>query len=180
VLLAVIAWLVAAACVAVGVRRFRKIHKLSTEANALLADLHKARRSGHAWSGYPRIVSELGPVVTANSAEESVAELNEKLGEVARELSVGAELPGTSGRIGLFSGVILAVVELARTLVGAGGAALGTSGAALAAGIGAAAVGIDLDRRSRREADRTREAWNAVSALLSGARQATEQKFPRS
>jgi hypothetical protein len=176
VLLAVIAWLVAAACVAAGVSRFRKIHELSSEADALLADLRKIRRSGEAWSGNERIVRELAPALDAGSAEESVAALNERLGDVARELSVGAELPGTAGRIGLFSGVILGVVELARTLSGPGGPALGTSGAALAAGIGAAAVGIDLDRRSRREADRTREAWNALSALVPGVRSAARSE----
>ena len=171
-LLAVIAWLVAASCIAAGVSRFRKIRELSNEADALLADLRKVRRSGEAWTGHERIVRELASALNAESADESVAALNERLGEVARELSVGAELPGTSGRIGLFSGVILGVVELARTLSGPGGPALGTSGAALAAGIGAAAVGIDLDRRCKREADRTREAWNALSASVSAIREA--------
>lgn len=167
-LLAVIAWLVAVACVAVGAQRFRKVLALASEANALLADLRNARRSERSWSDYPRLASELGSVLDAASVEESVAAMNERLGEVARELAVGAELPRACARIGLFSGVILGVIELARTVPLPGGAALGTSGAALIAGISAAAVGFDLDRRARKEAGRAREAWNAISPLAAG------------
>jgi hypothetical protein len=168
VLLAVMAWLIAAVCIAVGARRFRKIAVLASETEALLSDLRKVRRSGNQWSDYPRIARELGPVMTADSAEESVAALNERLGDVARELAVGAELPAASARIGLFTGAILAVVELSRTLSEPSGVALGTSGTALAAGIVAAAVGFDLDRRTRTEADRARGAWNTLSSLVSG------------
>jgi hypothetical protein len=169
VLLAVMAWLIAAACVAVGARRLRKILVLAAESEALLSDLRKARRGGERWSDYPRIVRELGPSLSADTPEESVIALNERLGDVARELAVGAELPAVSARVALFTAVFLAVVELSRTLAGPGGPALGTSGAALAAGITAAAVGFDLSRRARNAADRARGAWNTLSALVSGA-----------
>jgi hypothetical protein len=168
VLLVVMAWLVAAACITVGARRFRKILALANDSEALLADLRKARRTGEPWSDYPRIVNELAPTLTAENAEEAVAALNERLGDVARELAVGAELPAVSARIGLFTGVILAVVELSRTL--SGSAAIGTSGAALAAGMAAAAVGSELDRRSRKATDRARAAWNTLSSLVSPGR----------
>jgi hypothetical protein len=168
VLLAVMAWLVAAACVTIGARRFGKMLALANESEALLADLRKARRTGEAWSDYPRIVSELGPALIAENAEEAMAALNERLGDVARELTVGAELPAVSGRIGLFTGVILAVVELSRTL--GSGAALATSGAALAAGIAAGTLGFELDRRSRKATDRVRAAWNSLSSLAARGR----------
>ena len=166
-LLAVIAWLIAATCIGIGARRLKRIATLGAEAAALLADLRKARRPGQQWSDYPRIARELGPALTANSSAESVAAWNERLGDVARELAVGAEVPAVSARVGLFGGVILAVVELSRTLGDPSGAALGASGAALAAGLTAGAVGYDMDRRARKEAERVRAAWNGISSLVS-------------
>jgi hypothetical protein len=166
VLLALTAWLIGAVCVAAGARRLTKVGAFATDAEALLADLRRALRAGRSWSESPRVARELGPVLAAPSPEAAVGELNERLSEVSRGLAVGAEIPRAGARIGLFSGAVLSVVELIRTLGGPAGVALGTAGAALLAGLTGAVIGFELDRRARKAAGRCREAWNAISSTL--------------
>ncbi len=165
---ALAAWLVAAVCIGAGVRQWRKLAALADDAESLLAECRRARRSGQPLMELPRVVSELGEVIDAPSAEASMAAFNEKLSDVARDLAVGAEVPRAAARIGLFSGAVLGVIELTRSLATSNGVTPGPVLAAFLAGIAAAGVGYELDRRSRRDAGRGREAWNALGSLLAG------------
>jgi hypothetical protein len=164
--LALTAWLVAAACSGAALRQWRKFSALADHAESLLAECRSARRSGRLLTDLPRVASELGSVLDADSAESAVAAFNERLVDVARDLAVGADVPRAAARIGLFSGAVLGVIELTRTLASPAGVALGPTLAAFLAGVAAAGVGYELDRRTQQQAGRGREAWNALGALL--------------
>jgi hypothetical protein len=154
--LALTAWIVAAACAAAAVHHWRKLSSLADHAESLLAECRRARSAGQPWI-------ELLP---ASDLGNPVAAFNERVADVARELAVGAEVPRAAARIGLFSGAVLGVIELARTLGAPEGAALGSVVAAFAAGAVAAGIGFEADRRSRRAAGRGREAWNALGGMI--------------
>jgi len=175
---ALTAWVVAAVCVGAGVRQLRKLSALAHGAESLLAECRRARRSGQPLTELPRVVTELGDVLDAPSAEASVAAFNERLSDVARDLAVGADVPRAAARIGLFSGAVLGVIELTRALATPDGVPLGGVLAAFLAGIAAAGVGYDLDRRSRREAGRGREAWNSLGSLVVRGGSGTAAKSP--
>jgi hypothetical protein len=163
---ALTAWCVAAACIAVGLRQWRKVLALADDAESLLAECRSALRAGRPLTEQPRLASELQSVLEASSPECAVAAFNERVADVARDLAVGADVPRAAARIGLFSGVVLGVIELTRALGSSSDAPMGTVLAAFFAGAVAAVVGFELDRRARREAGRGREAWNALGRLL--------------
>jgi hypothetical protein len=168
--LALTAWLVAAACAGVAVRHWRKLSTLADDAESLLAECRRAQRSSREWL----------ELLQVPDAANSVAAFNERVAEVARDLAIGAEVPRAAARIGLFSGAVLGVIELSRTLVSPKSAAVGAALAALGAGLAAAGVGYELDRRSRHAAVRGRQAWNALGSMLGQKRENAPPaaKFP--
>jgi hypothetical protein len=105
-------------------------------------------------------------LATAPTRAAAVAELNDCIAELSRELEVGAAVPRAAGRIALFSGVGLAVVAVATGLSAAGGVALRPAlvafGSGLLGALACAGLGRAADARSRRQ----REAWEELRRVL--------------
>jgi hypothetical protein len=158
-LLALIAWSIAVACVAVTAKRFRRLSVMTAHVGPVLRELDVRRRTGRVGAVLER---ELGEVFDAPSPEHATAAINDRLAEVARDLSVGSELPSAAARIALFAGTGLALIEVARTLPGP----IPIQGAllAFAGGVVGAVSCAELGRRSASMSRALRESWDAVAA----------------
>ena len=113
-----------------------------------------------------KLGSVVREVLGAPSRPAAVARLNEALGDVARELDVGAEVPRTATRVALASAMLFGLVELARRLPEGGAAGMPWALAALAAGISSAAVCLLLGRSAQARARRARDGWDRLSRIL--------------
>jgi len=163
---ALIAWAVGAVCVGVCGGRLLRMRTKAHEAEQLLEELRRSARSGRPFSESESASRLLPALVKASTHDALVAEFNEVLADVSRELDVGAALPASAGRIALMTGTLLAVIELIRSLPETGP----SIGWALGAFCGGAAVALSaglMGRVSDREAARSRAAWNEIGRELS-------------
>jgi hypothetical protein len=109
--------------------------------------------------------AELEASVRAASSERArVALVNEELSDVARLVAVGAEVPRAAGRIALFSGVGLAIFELARQL--SSGIALAWTMSAALGGIISYLACVEIGRRAKLRGNDLRDHWNALARRL--------------
>jgi hypothetical protein len=105
----------------------------------------------------------------APSRSAALAEINERLSELDADLGAGSLVPKAAARVCAFIAVLLAIVELARTLPQ--GVAYGTIGAVLLVGIAGASTSALLGRSLLgRSADtmvsQRREVYDALSGQL--------------
>jgi hypothetical protein len=127
------------------------------------APLERLRAAARGDVAFGELIEALA---TAPTRAAAVAELNDCIAELSRELEVGAAVPRAAGRIALFSGVGLAVIAVAAGLSTTDGAALGPALAAFGIGLlgalACSALGHAADVRSRRQ----REAWEELRRVL--------------
>jgi hypothetical protein len=158
-----LAWVVAIACLIVAAITTRGVRKLSRDAESLLADVRSLIRRNA--GSEAELLSRVFGDGSSTDAADRVILLNERLGEIARQLDVGALIPAFAPRIALATAGLLAVVELAGSL-GGPKPAVTTALAAFAPGVVAMALGIALQKSHAAASARTREAWNELGRLL--------------
>jgi hypothetical protein len=168
VLLTFIALLAGTLCVAVAVRRWRMLLRLSprpqpapgASSARARAELAAAELVGP--QAAARLVSD---VLDAPTRKHSVAELNERLSDAAREIDVGREVPRSAARVALASGTLLAVIELVRTLP-EGQASVKWALVAFSCGLASAMGTRYAGRLADSRAEQLREAWNELARML--------------
>lgn len=157
------AWLVATACLIVAAITTHGVRKLARDAESLLGDVRSVIRHN---SGFEtELLSRVLGDGSSTDGADRVILLNERLGDVARQLDVGALIPAFAPRIALGTAGLLAVVELAGSL-GGPEPAVATALAAFAPGVVAMALGIALKKSHGAASARTREAWDELGRLL--------------
>lgn len=165
--LVLLAWCVGIGCVVVALRRLRVVGAIEREAIAceglerasrerVLAKLDESSAQGRA----------AREVLEAPSRPAAIARLNEALGEVVREIDIGAEVPRSATRVALASGGLTGLLELARRLPAEGAASLPWALAAFSAGIVCAGVCLVLGQRAETGARRARDGWDRLSRIL--------------
>lgn len=162
-----VAVLVAALCLAWSGQRLRAARRFDRDgAPELLSALgHGGRERAervalqHAeeWTS----VSVLREVLDAPTHAYGVALINEQLGDVRRDLDMGAELPRASARIALAAGTALTVLEIARGLPH-GGLVLAWVAAPFVIGLVTALACTQVGRTAERHVVRHRDAWNGL------------------
>lgn len=105
-------------------------------------------------------------VASAPGRAAGIAELNDRVRELARELEVGASVPRAAGRIALFSGVGLAVVAVAAGLPERGAESVAPALVAFAAGLSGAGVCAGVGRAAGQRGRRQRQAWQELRRTL--------------
>jgi len=171
VIAAVLAAVISAAAVAAAFRQLLAVGRLRPQQPSLLEEAIKtndASRVGRALdvlfpSGWSPALADL--LLRGEAKEAAVAELNEQLGDVDRDLRRGGDVPRSAARIAMFAGVFGGIVELSR--------AVGTEfpdyrGAisALGAGLVGALVSAELGRRTRDRVGDVRSEWDRVATLF--------------
>jgi hypothetical protein len=131
-----------------------------SRADSPLARLRTAARGDAA---FDELVEALAG---APSRAVGIAELNDLVGELARELEVGAAVPRAAGRIALFSGVALAVAAVAAGLPAGGQSSLAPAAAAFGLGLVGALACAALGRAAEGRTRRQREAWEQLRRAL--------------
>jgi hypothetical protein len=167
VILVALAWLVATACVVASVRRLGVVSALARD-SAVADGIERASRE--------RLLAKLPgdnplgrtarEVLDAPSGRAAIAQLNEALSDVARELDLGGEIPKSASRVALASGALAGIVELARRIPVDGAGALGTAGVAFAAGIAGGFFCVIVGRSAEDRARRCRADWDRLSRSL--------------
>lgn len=167
---AIVAWLVAAACVYVGAARYRRVSR-PDGADELARALRRANRESAT-----RVVDAgtvppgpaldlLSEVLAAPSHAHAIAAINEQLGDVSAELDGAGEVSRAGARISLAAGTVVALIRLATGL-GTGGAWLAWAMAAFAGGLFGAGWAMGLARLSEQRARDRREVWNRLTRML--------------
>jgi hypothetical protein len=105
-------------------------------------------------------------LASAPGRAAGIAELNDRVSELARELQVGASVPRAAGRIALFSGVGLAVVAIAAGLPERGAGSVVPASVAFAAGLAGAGLCAGLGRAADQRGSRQRQAWAELRRVL--------------
>jgi hypothetical protein len=155
----ILAWLVAAACIAASARWLVRMLELARSAEALLAALRAIGAGAARGRDESMVQDQLGDAIGAPSDAHRIAALNDRLADVSRELQVGSDIPRAATRIALFSGTALAVIELSRSLPQPSVASVALS---FLAGVTGSLVSAQLGRLGGAAAARTRAAWNEV------------------
>jgi len=166
-----IAVLVAGLCVGWSALRFRQARRFNHDgATELLAALgrggrERAERVASERGGQWAAVAALSEVLEAPTHAYGVAIINEQLGDVRRELDVGAEVPRSAARIALAAGTVLSVLAIARGLQ-RGGLMLGWAMAPFLVGLVGAVACMQLGRSAERHASSHRDAWNGLRSVF--------------
>ena len=170
-----LAWLIAAAGVAVSLRR---LSKLGETARLSRQRLERVRRQTGA-AGDDGFAALLRSLEQAHTQGARVAIVNEQLSDVARSVDVGARIPESAARVALTAGVALALFELVPVVVqGRGLAAALVAGSS---GFVGYVVCTDIGRRARRHSQEIRACWNELGRLLlTGRGLADPEKVPLS
>lgn len=164
---------VATACVVAARRRLTRIAALrvrdvvglvrvirSGERNEI-----EARRAGMSAEAAESVV--LTALVSDDSTAVRIATVNEVLGDLERELTVGPDRGRTIGRAALLSGTLACVLELAMTVAGPGGPAWLPSGTSFLIGLAGWMVSLELGRRVENQAELVRGEWDKVALAVS-------------
>ncbi len=117
----------------------------------------------------PTLAELVEAIATAPTRRAGIAELNDRVAELARELEVEALVPRAAGRIALFGGVGLAIVSVALRLGDAGGPELTAPLLAFALGLSGALACTILGRAADARSQRQREAWSELRRTLDRA-----------
>jgi len=113
-----------------------------------------------------------------SSKEEAVATLNEHLGDVARELSVGRTVPRAMGRVALAAGTLAGVLQVGSTVSSRAGVLWAPALWAFVAGCIGAGAAFELDRRCRDLSERVKAAWDEVAAVCERSLEAAGRAAP--
>jgi len=148
-------------------RRLKSVARLAASAQAS-DGLERASRA--------RVLQRLAPespmgslsreVLEAPSERAAIATLNEALGDVARELDVGREVPKSATRVALATGTLLALIEIGRLLPQGAARALPTAGGSFAVGLVGASLCLLIARGADDRARSARDGWDRLGRTL--------------
>jgi hypothetical protein len=172
VIAASVAGVISAAVVAGTLRNLLRLGRLRPTGRGALAEAVRSAERGDV----ERALDALFPtgwspamcdaLVLGEPLPAAVAELNEQLGDIDRELSAADGVSKSAVRIPLFAGSFGAIVELLPTV----GVPLPDYAPAIAAvgfGIIGAAIGGELGRRTRDRVGDLRTEWDQVASVFS-------------
>lgn len=112
-------------------------------------------------------------LLDGSSKEAAVAILNERLGDIARELAVGRTVPRAMGRVTLAAGTFAGVLQIGSTVSSPSGVLWAPAMWAFVAGCVGAGAAFEMDRRCGATSERVKVAWDEVAALCERSLKAT-------
>jgi hypothetical protein len=167
---------VSLACVWISARRALRLKQgIGSELELWIRALRSARPAGddrlaRAAAREPGLAALLDAVASAPSRAAAIAELNDRAGELSRDLAVGAEVPRVAARIALAAGTACAVIAVAGAIGESTSRALLEATFAFCSGLagagGSAAFGRLADKRSARHRDNWAELRRAIERSL--------------
>jgi hypothetical protein len=124
-------------------------------------------RLRRAAAGDPGLAALVEAITSAPSRAAAIAELNDRTGELSRDLSVGAELPRSATRIAIATGTACAVIAIAGSIGSSTAVVEATVAFSIGLGgaLGSAAFGRLADARSARH----RKDWAELRRVLERA-----------
>jgi len=115
--------------------------------------------------GSPAAEALVEHVVSAPSRAHAVAEVNDRLLDVDRELRAGAAIPRSAARIALGTGALVGIIQVARTL-GGPDPMIGSALLAFGGGVIAAVICWNFGRLADSRVRALRDAWNDLTRAL--------------
>jgi DNA-binding PucR family transcriptional regulator len=165
---AALACSIALACVGFAMRRWRALAQpppRTTASTGVRNGRDRLERRAEALLGADAGVELVSAVLEAPSRAHAVAELNERLSEAQASIEAGATVPRSAARVAAASGMLMALVQIARDLP-TGQGSLSWPLIAFGVGLVASGVCIQLGRLADCRAQDLRRDWNDLARAL--------------